>query len=66
MVRTGNDGNDPILENLRTLKLLKQHLFKVSPQRAMWDPLLRYPYNGSIVHGNAKIPIVADILAGLR
>jgi hypothetical protein len=64
MVRTGNDGNDH--PRKLTLKLLKQHLFKVSPQRAMGNPSLRNPYNGSIVHGNAEIPIVADILAGLR
>jgi hypothetical protein len=64
MVRTGNDGNDH--PRKLTLKLLKQLLFKVSLQCAMGNPLLRNPNNGLIIHSNAKIPIVADILAGLR
>jgi hypothetical protein len=64
MVKTGNNGNDH--PRTLTLKLLQQLLFKVSPQGAMGNPSLRNPYNGLIVHGNAKKPIVADISAGLR
>jgi hypothetical protein len=59
MVRTSNNGNDQLRK--LTLKLLKQLLFKDSPQRAMGNPSLRNLNNGLIVPGNAKIPIVTYV-----